>query len=82
MLFYPPGTVAAVNSLVKLFSEEGDEVIVHTPAYPPLVNIVEQNIHPGVSLTRPSYTKGSRAVSSPNAPGTVPAGPAGYCPPQ
>jgi len=43
LLFYPPGTVAAINCLVNLFSEVGDEVIVHTPAYPPLMNIVKQN---------------------------------------
>lgn len=43
LLFYPPGTVAAINCLVNLFSSPGDEIIVHTPAYPPLMNIVEQN---------------------------------------
>ena len=43
LLFYPPGTVAAINCLVNLFSQEDDEIIVHTPAYPPLTNIVEQN---------------------------------------
>ena len=43
LLFYPPGTVSAINALVNLFSDKGDEIIVHTPAYPPLMNIVRQN---------------------------------------
>ena len=43
LLFYPPGTVAAINCLVNLFTKPGDEIIVHTPAYPPLMNIVRQN---------------------------------------
>lgn len=41
--FYPPGTVSAVNNLVNLLTEVGDEIIVQTPAYPPLINIVKQN---------------------------------------
>ncbi|MEZ6089000.1 MAG: hypothetical protein R3C05_13435 [Pirellulaceae bacterium] len=45
------------------------------------INIVEQNIHPGTPYGRPGYTKPSQAVSSPNAPGTVPGGGA-YCPPE
>ncbi|WP_281282211.1 MalY/PatB family protein [Aliikangiella marina] len=43
LLFYPPGTVAAINCLVNLFTQPDDEIIVHTPAYPPLMNIVKQN---------------------------------------
>lgn len=43
LLFYPPGTVAAINMLVNLFTEIGDEIIVQTPSYPPLMNIVKQN---------------------------------------
>ncbi len=45
------------------------------------INITEQNIHPGTAYGRPGYTQGSQAVSSPNAPGTVPGGGA-YCPPE
>ena len=43
MLFYPPGTVAAVNMLVNRLTEEGDEIIVQTPSYPPLMNVVKNN---------------------------------------
>ena len=45
------------------------------------VNITEQNIHPGTPYGRPGFTKGSQAVSSPNAPGSLGAGGA-YCPPE
>lgn len=43
LLFYPPGTVAAINMLVNLLTDVGDEIIVQTPSYPPLMNIVNQN---------------------------------------
>ncbi|MCW9015691.1 MAG: PatB family C-S lyase [Kangiellaceae bacterium] len=43
LLFYPPGTVAAVNMLVNTLTEEGDEIIVQTPSYPPLMNVVKKN---------------------------------------
>ncbi len=42
LLFYPPGTVAAIHTLVNLFSEVTDEIIVQTPSYPPLTNIVRE----------------------------------------
>ncbi|WP_444995648.1 MalY/PatB family protein [Aliikangiella sp. IMCC44359] len=41
--FYPPGTVSAVNNLVTLLTKEEDEIIVQTPAYPPLMSIVKHN---------------------------------------
>lgn len=43
MLFYPPGTVAAINMLVNTLTEAGDEIIVQTPSYPPLMNVVKKN---------------------------------------
>ncbi|WP_196138769.1 MalY/PatB family protein [Aliikangiella sp. G2MR2-5] len=43
LIFYPPGTVAAVNMLVNLLTQPEDEVIVQVPSYPPLMNIVRNN---------------------------------------
>ncbi|MGX5172824.1 MalY/PatB family protein [Aliikangiella sp. IMCC44653] len=43
LLFYPPGTVAAINALVNEFSSPNDEIIVQTPAYPPLLKLVTRN---------------------------------------
>jgi len=43
LLFYPSGTVSALNMLVNLLTEEGDEVLVQTPSYPPLMNVVKNN---------------------------------------
>ena len=41
--FCPPGAIQAINALVLLLSEEGDEVIVQTPAYAPLLDVVTAN---------------------------------------
>ncbi len=43
LLFYPPGTVSALNMLVNLLTEPGDEIVVQTPSYPPLMKVVERN---------------------------------------
>jgi cysteine-S-conjugate beta-lyase len=43
LMFYPPGTVAAINALVNEFSSVGDEIIVQTPSYPPLLKLVTEN---------------------------------------
>ncbi len=43
LLFFPPGTVAALNTIVKTLTNPGDEIIVQTPSYPPLMNIVAKN---------------------------------------
>ncbi len=41
--FYPSGTVAAINMLVKAFTKESDEIIVQTPNYPRLIDAVVTN---------------------------------------
>ncbi|TQV89011.1 MalY/PatB family protein [Aliikangiella coralliicola] len=43
LLFYPPGTVPALDMLVRLLTEPGDEVIVQVPSYPPLMKVVAKN---------------------------------------
>ena len=43
LLFFPPGTVAALNTIVKTLTEPGDEIVVQTPSYPPLINMVVKN---------------------------------------
>ncbi|GGO65299.1 MalY/PatB family protein [Bowmanella pacifica] len=43
MLFCPPGPIQAINTLVTLLSQPGDEIVVQMPAYTPLVNVISGN---------------------------------------
>ena len=42
-IVYSPGTVAAINALVRAFSKEGDGVIVQRPVYDPFMRVIESN---------------------------------------
>ena len=42
-IVYSPGTVEAINALVRAFSEEGDGVIVQRPVYDPFMRAAESN---------------------------------------
>ncbi len=43
LTFCPPGVVQSIHMLVNLLSEPGDEIILQTPAYNPLINVVTGN---------------------------------------
>ncbi|MET1256566.1 MalY/PatB family protein [Aliikangiella maris] len=43
LAFYPPGTVSAINMLINQLTEIGDEILVFTPSYPPLMKMVNEN---------------------------------------
>lgn len=50
-LSYSPSVVASIGCAIRTFSEEGDEVIVMDPVYPPFYSMVKENnrgliIHP------------------------------------
>ena len=50
-LSYSPSVVASIGCVIRAFSEEGDEVIVMDPVYPPFYSMVKENnrrliIHP------------------------------------
>lgn len=41
--FCPPGAIQAIYALITLLSDIGDEVIIQTPAYSPLIDVVVKN---------------------------------------
>jgi cystathionine beta-lyase len=43
LAFNPPGAIHAISSLVQLLSAPGDEIIVQTPSYKPLLDVIEKN---------------------------------------
>lgn len=42
-LSYSPSVVASIGCAIRAFSEEGDEVIVQSPVYPPFYDMVRKN---------------------------------------
>lgn len=40
---YSPGVVTALTAAVRLFTSEGDSVIIQPPVYPPFFKVVEEN---------------------------------------
>ena len=42
-LSYSPSVVASIGCVIRAFSEEGDEVIVMDPVYPPFYSMVKEN---------------------------------------
>lgn len=40
---YSPGVVTALNAGVRLFTEEGDSVVIQPPVYPPFFGVVKDN---------------------------------------
>ncbi len=43
LTFCPPGVIQGINLLLNVLSEPGDEIILQTPAYKPLINLVSGN---------------------------------------
>lgn len=42
-IVYSPGTVHALNTAVKVFSEPGDGILIQRPVYPPFTSAIEGN---------------------------------------
>ncbi len=43
LVFCPPGIIPAIDILLGLTTEKGDSVVIQTPAYQPLVDVVARN---------------------------------------
>ncbi|MED1604025.1 pyridoxal phosphate-dependent aminotransferase [Cytobacillus kochii] len=42
-ILYNTGVVPSLAAVVQTYTEEGDNILIHTPVYPPFTNVIESN---------------------------------------